>query len=234
MHRTIRVVYLYRTNHKATPMKAKAQPLAPTEAQFKAYQQMFDYFNERLFKGALPHCILNLSRANKALGFFAPERWQAAGKEEGEAMHEISLNPDHMSRGHKDGAGTLVHEMCHLQRQVAPGLKKPRGGYHDKQWAEMMLAVDLKPKSYDRPGTMLGNRVSHDIVEGGVFEVVFNEMPKEFLLPFSHIRLEDKGAKAKAASKTKYTCPECETNAWAKPDTNLMCGDCECHMKPKE
>ena len=30
----------------------------------------------------------------------------------------------------------------------------------------------------------------------------------------------------KAASKTKYTCPGCEANAWAKPGTSLICGDC--------
>jgi len=29
-----------------------------------------------------------------------------------------------------------------------------------------------------------------------------------------------------AASKTKYTCPDCGQNAWARPEANLMCGDC--------
>jgi hypothetical protein len=33
-------------------------------------------------------------------------------------------------------------------------------------------------------------------------------------------------ASKKAASKTKYTCPTCAANAWAKPDTSLICGDC--------
>ena len=32
--------------------------------------------------------------------------------------------------------------------------------------------------------------------------------------------------KKKAASKTKYTCPGCAANAWAKPGMNLVCGDC--------
>jgi protein-arginine kinase activator protein McsA len=32
--------------------------------------------------------------------------------------------------------------------------------------------------------------------------------------------------KKKAASKTKYTCPTCGTNAWAKPNTALICGAC--------
>ncbi len=30
----------------------------------------------------------------------------------------------------------------------------------------------------------------------------------------------------KAASKTKYTCPGCGANAWAKPKTGLGCTDC--------
>lgn len=39
---------------------------------------------------------------------------------------------------------------------------------------------------------------------------------------------EGKGgqAKAKKASKTKFTCPECGQNAWAKADAALICGAC--------
>jgi transcription elongation factor Elf1 len=38
------------------------------------------------------------------------------------------------------------------------------------------------------------------------------------------------------ASKTKYTCPQCGQNAWAKPQANLLCGDCEkpVRMEPEE
>lgn len=38
---------------------------------------------------------------------------------------------------------------------------------------------------------------------------------------------QEKRAKAKTKSKTKYTCPSCDANAWAKPGANLVCGDCE-------
>ena len=33
-------------------------------------------------------------------------------------------------------------------------------------------------------------------------------------------------ALAQKASKTKYTCPNCGLNAWAKPDAALICGGC--------
>jgi hypothetical protein len=32
--------------------------------------------------------------------------------------------------------------------------------------------------------------------------------------------------KAKKTSKTKYTCPTCAQNAWAKPGALLICGIC--------
>lgn len=33
-------------------------------------------------------------------------------------------------------------------------------------------------------------------------------------------------ARAKKASKTKFSCPDCGRNAWAKPDSILLCGTC--------
>ena len=38
----------------------------------------------------------------------------------------------------------------------------------------------------------------------------------------------------KSASKTRYTCPSCELNAWAKPGVRLMCGECDEPMAAAE
>jgi hypothetical protein len=38
----------------------------------------------------------------------------------------------------------------------------------------------------------------------------------------------------KAASKTRCTCPACELNAWAKPDVNLWCDNCQEQMEAEE
>jgi hypothetical protein len=37
---------------------------------------------------------------------------------------------------------------------------------------------------------------------------------------------DDPVRKKKAASKTKYACPGCGQNAWARPDAQLICGEC--------
>jgi len=28
------------------------------------------------------------------------------------------------------------------------------------------------------------------------------------------------------SNRVKYTCPNCELNIWAKPEINVLCGDC--------
>jgi hypothetical protein len=40
--------------------------------------------------------------------------------------------------------------------------------------------------------------------------------------------------KAKERSKTKFTCPSCGQNAWAKPDAALICGTCEEPMETRD
>ncbi len=40
--------------------------------------------------------------------------------------------------------------------------------------------------------------------------------------------------KTKAASKTRYSCPSCDANAWGEPGLNLRCGDCDEPMDAEE
>jgi Zn finger protein HypA/HybF involved in hydrogenase expression len=42
------------------------------------------------------------------------------------------------------------------------------------------------------------------------------------------------GKGAKERSKTKYSCPSCGQNAWAKPDSVLVCGECMDPMEAEE
>ena len=44
-----------------------------------------------------------------------------------------------------------------------------------------------------------------------------------------HDRMTDDDGvrKKKSASKTKYTCPICGLNAWAKPESRFVCSDCQ-------
>lgn len=205
------------------------RPTDPTDAQFAAFRAMYDYFNARLFDGALQPVLLNFSRKANTLGFFAPLRWERAG----EATHEISLNPAYLKlRDPRETASTLVHEQAHCWQQQygTPG----RRGYHNEEWAAKMEAVGLMPSSTAAPGgKRVGYKVSHYIIEGGPFAVAYAEMPTEYLLPWQcgEVTAGARGtARPRKASKVKFTCLGCEANAWGRPGLSLVCGDCSMVM----
>lgn len=213
-----------------TKAKRETAPKSePTAVQFAAYRAQYDYFNRKLFGGSLASVLLNFSRASaKTLGSFAPKRW---GKGNASA-HEISLSPSWLAlRTPKETASTLVHEMVHAWQEEHgdPG----RGRYHNQEWADKMKSLGLQPTSTGEPGgAETGDSMTHMIVKGGAFERAFDAMPKASHLPWSSFD-KQREAKPRKKSKIKYTCMECMANAWARPESNLMCGDCEEHMEPE-
>ena len=190
----------------------------------------YDRMNHALWGGQLPHALVTLQRKSKARGYFAPQRF---ARKDGEHVHEIALNPEHFERSLRDITSTLCHEMAHLWQQEFD--KPSRNGYHNKRWAEEMLRVGLKPVSYDKPGSMTGQKVSHEIIEGGAYDKLWEEMKGELdedaLLRDVWRKEQAQGKEGKTvSSKIKYTCPSCGANAWAKPLSNLKCGECDERM----
>ena len=200
----------------------------PTLEQISSFQSAFDYFNSMLFDNLLPQVMLNFSRCgSKAFAFYAPKRWGKDAKDE-DALDEISLNPIHLWRSLEEVFSSLVHEQCHLW-QYTNG-KPSRAGYHNKQWADKMLSIDLQPT--DGNGKMTGQAVSHTIIDEGKFKKAFNRMPEAFSLPWRVFVETDKPKKKrKSGKRSKYTCPACNNNIWGKEGLNILCVDCNVHYK---
>jgi SprT-like family protein len=143
------------------------------------------------------------------------------------AVHELALNPDHFI-GHSDIEilSTLVHEQVHVWQATCG--TPPRRGYHDREWAEAMKALGLHPSHTGEPGGKeTGQRMTHYIVEGGAYARGYAQLAAMGFSLHWQSRSEDAQAKAKRASKTKYTCPDCGLNAWAKAGVALVCGACD-------
>lgn len=200
--------------------------------EYSAFQAAYDYFNRVLFGDALPVCMITLQRKPKAGGYFWAEKFQ--DRRSAEHTDEIALNPDYF-QNHDDAfiLSILVHEMAHLW-QSHHGTPS-RSGYHNQEWAAKMLALGLSPVSYDQPGKMTGQKVSHEIIPGGAFDIAVRDLlASGFTLTWQSITAGDGEEKQKKRqSKTKYTCPGCGVNAWAKPETHLVCGDCMEPMAPE-
>ena len=217
--------------------KTIALPINPVDAFVKAYV----HFNETLFDNRLPACVLLVHRKRGARGYFWAEQWDenvGKRKEKLEGRHEIAMNPDTFKgRTTKDVLSTLVHEMTHLEQEVfgTPGA----GANHNKEWVGLMERIGLlpyatcqpTPQPGDKPKKQTGNRVSHIVIPGQAFDASCDKLLKGgFKLTLSAKReiapAETTRAKAKTASKSKYTCDGCLQNAWAKPGANMICGDC--------
>jgi predicted SprT family Zn-dependent metalloprotease len=199
-----------------------AQASNPTHEQWQAYQAAYDYFNEALFEGKLPRCILNFSRRSHSYGFFAPTRWQNKQN----ITHEISLNPDQLKRPLVNSMSTLVHEMCHLWKHEF-GKKKQTSSYHCKEWAAKMVEIGLMPYNINRPERQTGYKVTHRIAEEGPFTKAFTTMPSAYLIPWqSSIPLRPTAHKQRG-DKVKYTCGACHSNVWGKSGLLLTCNGCQ-------
>ena len=202
------------------------EPATITEREYGAFQQAYDFFNRELFANSLLHVFVTFQRHARAKGYFAPDRF--AGRLENTTAHELAMNPD-VFTGRADELilSTLVHEMAHVWQQThgAP----PRRAYHDKEWAAKIKKIGLQPTSTGEPGGKeTGQRVTHCIIPGGAYARAYAKLAATgFRLNWQSAWGDgDESRKKKAASKTKYTCPTCETNAWAKPNTALICGAC--------
>jgi hypothetical protein len=204
---------------------------APTARTYPGLDAAFDHFNQELFGGELKPCLITLNRHRGAYGYFHAERFANLADAK-EITDEIALNPASFAR--RDSASilsTLVHEMVHLWQHHNG--KPSRGNYHNREWADKMDQVGLTPSNTGEPGgKRTGQKMSHVIAKGGPFAkacafVVSTKGP----VIFGDTNRDEITKTKKAASKTKFTCPECEQNAWAKSDARLICGDCEIEME---
>jgi SprT-like family protein len=200
--------------------------LKPTTQSYSELQQAFDFFNGKLFDGALPQCLITLQRKNRSLGFFCHKRF---GSSDGaQITDEIAMNPRHFwQRPLIDVLSTLVHEMVHA-KQFHFG-KPSRGGYHNREWALMMEQIGLMPSNTGEPGgKRTGQRMSHYIVAGGAFERAAQELLAAGLV----ISWGDLQQEPAHGQRPKFTCPECGLNAWARPSAQLACLGCGQQMVP--
>jgi hypothetical protein len=207
-----------------------------TIAAYSAFQAAYDFFNTHLFDGVLPSCLITLQRRRHTLGYFCPGRFHQRGSD-GVVTDEIALNPDgFVGEDDREILSTLVHEQAHLW-QAHFGTRQSRGGYHNREWANQMLSIGLVPSDTGEPnGRMTGQRMSHYILPGGLFD----EGARELLGTGFRLIWESgtgiprglSGTRRRTAdpSKIKFSCLLCGQNAWAKQSAHLICGLCNREM----
>lgn len=214
---------LYRTIQK--PCK----PLPPTEDQYHSLESAFNYFNDVLFQGSLPPCILNFDRRVGACGGFKIDAWEKKQEMCDELKHEVSINPKFLKGTDKQIMAVLVHTMSHLF-QFEFG-SPSRAFYHNREFALIMDSIGLPTQGFNCANEIrTGQNVSCDILTGGLFDLAFDSMPSEYLLPWKINSLYSKNDNDSKISvgknKVTYFCSCCDSRVWGKPGLTIFCGDC--------
>jgi len=194
--------------------------MKPTQAQFKAYQQIFDYFNQTLFDNSLPDCMLGFSRRRKSSHqLFTAAGWQ----QQEQPMAEVSLNLEKLKEGRpKEVMALLVREMVHLWQEHYGQPSRP--GYYNREWADKMEEVGLIPTdSGEAGGKRTGQSLKHYVEEGGRFEQAYELMPEEYLLPFEPGSWPRGARSSGYTEKVKYSCEGCGAKVWGKPGLGIVC-----------
>lgn len=202
----------------ARRLTKKVPSAQPTTDTYPVLQDAYDHFNEHIFDGLLPNCLITLSgELRNAYGYYRNHPF----KNQDQSTDEISLNPfTFAGRVDREIYSTLVHEMVHLwQHHFGVDNKKT---HHDKEWADKMESIGLMPSSTAAPGgKRTGRKVSHYIIEGGAFDIAEQKFKGVIAWRGAPIERVKKGSK-----RTKYVCPDCGLNAYGKPGIELACVTC--------
>jgi predicted SprT family Zn-dependent metalloprotease len=201
----------------------------PTKITYSGFIEAYDYFNEHLFDNRLPRCLITMQRKHGAHGYFSNKRFGT--RDATEITDEIALNPSHFKQRNTEKIlSTLVHEMCHLE-QYHFG-HPSRGGYHNREWVEFMRRIGLIASATgNEGGKQTGQRMTHYIEPAGPFERACRELIERGH-EVRYIEMSDPAIrKKKAESKCKYTCDQCNQNAWGRPDLRLRCDHCDLPMR---
>lgn len=145
----------------------------PTSTAYSELQQAYDLYNQRLFGGNLPDCLITLQRKSRTMGYFASAQF---ANREGEVTDEIAINPEYFAViPLVEILQTLVHEMVHLfQKHFGSPSRKT---YHNAEWAAKMEAIGLMASSTGRVGgKKTGQTMSDYVIPGGLFEQVTAEL----------------------------------------------------------
>ena len=140
----------------------------PTQEIYADLQRAFQHFNDELFDGELPPCVITLQREKDTVGYFSRDRW---ANTEGEQRHEISMNPSYfVMQPIQVTLSNLVHDMTHMYQALhgTPG----RNRYHNTEWGNLLeQKAGLMPTSTGLPGgKRKGDQMKHYIIEGGRFD----------------------------------------------------------------
>lgn len=112
-------------------------PASRSQELYTELYRAFDAFNQIFADNKLPKVVITIQESGRrnAYGWFGNGFW--TDRLAGEAVPEINLSAEYMSRGPEGLLETLLHEMAHLWNATVREVRDCSGGqYHNKHFKE--------------------------------------------------------------------------------------------------
>lgn len=112
-----------------------SSPAARSQALYNELYRAFDHFNNIFAEGKLPKVVITIQESGRrnAYGWFGNGFW--TDRLAGDAVPEINLSAEYLSRGPDGLLETLLHEMAHLWNATVANVRDCSGGqYHNKHF----------------------------------------------------------------------------------------------------
>lgn len=128
-----------------------SSPATRSQKLYTELYRAFDYFNEQFVDNKLPKVVITVQESGRrnAYGWFGNAFW--SDRTTGQAVPEINLSAEYLSRGSSGLLETLLHEMAHLWNAAVANVRDcPDGRYHNKKFK---TAAELFGLKVERDGT---------------------------------------------------------------------------------
>ena len=112
-----------------------SSPAARSQELYNELYRAFDHFNARFADNKLPKVVITIQESGRrnAYGWFGDAFW--TDRLAGDAVPEINLSAEYLSRGSRGLLETLLHEMAHLWNATVANVRDCSGGqYHNKHF----------------------------------------------------------------------------------------------------
>lgn len=231
---------------------AKTKEVKTSTELYSKIQTVIEEIDKAFFSGAkkekIPQLVFAINNKCRTcvVAYVQPDALY--DKKTDTKLQYMGINPDYLDRSIGEILSTVCHELCHVYEHAY--IHIPRGGYHDKQWAELMTDCGLEPIYNNSSKTS----VHHKIIPGGVFEKFVEGFAEKYGEDYFNIvsysaevmrrtRKElgieddpdadtpkpdnaDKPIKKYNRNKIKYVCRSCGLKVWGKAGLSVSCNEC--------
>lgn len=192
--------------------------------------RIFGILNDNFFNGELEQPVITIQKSRSTnLGHFTLSKiWENVDTKE--LKYEININPIHLDRPVEEIVGTLLHEAIHYYHKVND-IKDATNNVHNKKFknkAEELGFIVERSKKYGYGHTTLSPELK-DYIDNEI-----QPRPECFMYFMNIPMAEEKEAKTTTKKTFKYICEKCGMEVKAKPEMNILCGNCQITLEMEE